>query len=87
MSINHADKLSIRKGIFPKNDPPFKIISMPTLLKPFIANMLVNKAMRKTALTLATGFILAGTNGIAIIPEKNTTAITLKRKPIKSLPS
>jgi hypothetical protein len=47
----------------------------------------VARAMMKIKIIVITGFILAGTNVIAIIPEKNRIAIVLRRKPINSLPS
>jgi hypothetical protein len=85
--INHADKPSIRRGISPKNDPPLMRYSMPPGLKPLNAKKLVDRAIIKTRITLITGLTLAGTNGIANIPEKNSKAAVFRRKPINSLPS
>jgi hypothetical protein len=85
--INQADKPSILRGISPKNDPPLRISSIPPGLKPFKAKKLVIKAIINTKITLMTGLILAGTSGIANIPEINSITIVLRRKPINSLPS
>ena len=77
----------MRSGIVPKNVPPLTINSIPPALKHFIAKILVIKAIIKTMLTLITGLILSDENGIAMIPEKNTIAIVLNKKPINALPS
>jgi len=74
MSINQADKASIRKGISPKNADPGNEISIEFPKRAFMAGMEVVIATRNTKSKLEKAFIFEGNKGILRIPIPAATA-------------
>lgn len=74
MSINQADRASIRKGISPKNADPGNEISTGLPKSAFTAGIDVVIAIENTKRKLEKAFILEGKRGILRIPIPATIA-------------